>query len=620
MKQSRITGVVVHFRSYDTVTGAVQSLLDEGVLADDLVVVDNSGEPDRRAELRESIPADVEILFEQNRGYGAAVNVAIDHFSARTAPPPDFFVVATHETRIAVGTLEALRGALIADPSAAVAGPTLVSGNEPGDPDAFVWSTGGYLTRVLHLPAHHDHRASLASLVSRPSPVERRWLDGAFLLYRTEDLTRNRISEDFFLYMEETDLHLRLGRQGRKILWVPSGQVWQTSGGVPPYYLARNLRLLAARQDGRLRGSAGTAVAVARRLASDVRKGQGWGSAMQLLAGLSARLPATARDLSAPSISIVNPLGGALAHYELELAEVLIAGGAVVIRRSTAEPSLAGTSRVAWLVGYLRLLVAARADSGRAPRTRVIVLWPVLGYWDLILLALVGLRRASLVVHDPHPLVDAIGYSPRARQIAGVIAPLVELVTHSGKAARVVESEMPWSRRKRLPHPVLRPTERHEDRLSSEPPVVRVLGQYKRDRDLAALGEIAEAVNDSALLQIHGRRWPKVAGWEVDSRFVPEEELDELLGSSAAIVIPYRSFFQSGIAIRSIEAGTPVVGPRESSLAEIFGSNSPLLVSERQSWAAAVRSAISSDRVVVRDTAETWWNKNVMEWKRWATR
>ena len=220
---STVAAVVVHHRSYETVSAVVGALLHQGVLPENLVLIDNSEEPTLRSRLRELIPHRVVILFEETRGYGAAVNAGIDYFDQQALFRPEFLLVSTHETRPEPGALVSLLQALLDDLTAAVAGPTLVSGTET----EFVWSAGGYLAPLSHIPTHHHHRAPLAVLQDEQLPVRRAWLDGAFLLYRWNDIHQMRTPERFFLYMEETDLHLNLAKVGRIALWVPSARVWQ---------------------------------------------------------------------------------------------------------------------------------------------------------------------------------------------------------------------------------------------------------------------------------------------------------------------------------------------------------------------------------------------------------
>jgi hypothetical protein len=175
---------------------------------------------------------------------------------------------------------------------------------------------------------------------------------------------------------------------------------------------------------------------------------------------------------------------------------------------------------------------------------------------------------------------------------------------------------------------MLRPARSDAVAISTEArrPAIRVLGQFKQDRDLEVLQSLAAEFNSECDLEIAGRGWPTVEGWRVDSRFVSEQELDELVRSSDAIVIPYKRFYQSGIAIRALEAGTPIVGRAATSLADLYGSDSRLLVSDElvdgdtrsQSWPAAVRHALRDGKREAIDAANAVFNAVVSDWHDWS--
>ena len=334
--------VVVHYRSYDTVAITVKNLLDQGMSAENLVLVDNSEQPERRAELQASIPSDVRVNFTSNKGYAAAVNAGMDHFSRERDSPPEFLVVATHETIMGLASIELLVDALENDNAAAAAGPTLISG-DPGD--EFVWSTGGYLSKIGHIPSHFDHRKEFnPQHYEMEPPRTRSWLDGAFVVYRWAAIDTERLSEEFFLYMEETDLHLRLGRKGQRVLWVPGAVVWQSSGGIPPFYLAKNLRLLFLRNEPLWRRAL-IPIAVTKRVVADVLKRRDFSAIRPSLRGLFSRIRTEDQRTKTPFVSIVNPLGGALAHYQRELMDNLAAAGVDFEIGATLEPSVGQKSK-----------------------------------------------------------------------------------------------------------------------------------------------------------------------------------------------------------------------------------------------------------------------------------
>ncbi|QDG89417.1 glycosyltransferase [Pseudarthrobacter sp. NIBRBAC000502770] len=613
---THVAAVVVHHRSYASVGGVVDALLMQGVLPQNILVVDNSEEPERRSELRETINAEVDLEFTPNNGYAAAVNHSIAHFSNRTVVP-DYLLVSTHETQPAAGAVSDLYEALEGNPRAAVAGPTLISGIE----EEYIWSTGGYIDRLTGVPAHYGHRESLEILHQYHTPIRRQWLDGAFLLYRWKEISERTVPEGYFLYMEETDLHLTLGRDGYEVLWVPTAKVWQQSGGIPPYFFARNIRLFLREHGGFLRARIVPPLMVARKIVADVVRRREVGRTRDYLRGLSSPLPLPVMKPLLPGrVHIINPLGAALLHYENELCSVLRETGHTVSSTRFLEPSASRQHRLNWLAKYLSILLRARFLAS-ASKPRIIVVWPVLGYLDVALVGILGLRNVAVVVHDPVPLVRSVGYSNRARRFASIFQNRVGIIAHSNKAQEAIASEDLRFNVDVLPHPILDPVSKGNLGQPAAP-IVRVLGQYKADRDIQALRALGEDLSRTVTLEVYGRGWPAVEGWRVVEGFVDEARLDDLLADSSAVLIPYKRFFQSGIAIRALEAGTPFVGPRDSVLAEMVGDDSALLVDteSRSSWQRAVDHAIAEGPEEAWRAAKGWREANIREWSAWMQR
>ena len=178
-----------------------------------------------------------------------------------------------------------------------------------------------------------------------------------------------------------------------------------------------------------------------------------------------------------------------------------------------------------------------------------------------------------------------------------------------------------------LAHPMFPPTPtvHGPSPVGSPRPVVRVLGQYKQDRDLEVLRLLASELRGQFELEIVGRGWPEIAGWRVDARFVAESELDLLIRTSDAVLIPYRRFYQSGIAIRALENGTPVVGRAGTSLDALYGSDSKLLVREDSvgvavdlaAWVTAVKYATTDGALEAEEAGRQHFNEVAADWQRW---
>lgn len=320
--------------------------------------------------------------------------------------------------------------------------------------------------------------------------------------------------------------------------------------------------------------------------------------------------PAEARK-----IIVVNPLGGALHHYTLKLSETLRSAGLDVISRSVSEPSSDGSSSVRWLLRYFRLLVTARSHRGHS--NRVLVTWPVLGHWDRIIVpVLTGDRRSQVVMHDPRPLVRALGYSESIKGLVDRFAPTSNLLVHSALAQEHLSES--GIRSELVAHPIVATP--HPRRVPGRC-VVRVLGQWKPDRDLDLLVQLT-ALLPGVALEIVGRGWPSVSGWTVRDAFVSERELEELIDTSSAILIPYRRFYQSGIAARALESAVPVVGRRHE-LSAMTGADYPFLVSDAAStadWADSLNNAVRSEARVLDETRKRSAERASRAWERWGSR
>lgn len=335
-------------------------------------------------------------------------------------------------------------------------------------------------------------------------------------------------------------------------------------------------------------------------------------------------------NLALQHFVVLNTLGGTLHHYSRALSATLRAEGGSVDELSIDEPSVAGTSGARWIRGYVSLLRHARRLGRRhgPVRSTILVTWPVLGYLDLLIIALLIGRhvRVNVIVHDPIPLVRAVGYDAWSRRAARLVLDMLGhgLIVHSDAARRVTAEQGFAAHTSSLPHPLLVEDERVAvGCVDTDSPVVRVLGQYKVDRDLRLMRSLAKAANDGITFEVHGRGWPAIDGWSVTDDYVSEERLDALIATSSAILVPYRRFYQSGIAIRSIESAIPIIGPAASSLADLYPKGTELLIEPESiesidRWLDATEHAIALDSQSVVELAWSADARSRRAWRVWA--
>jgi len=270
-----------------------------------------------------------------------------------------------------------------------------------------------------------------------------------------------------------------------------------------------------------------------------------------------------------------DPIPTVQARYRRELAETLAGVGTTASlahwsRPVEGMPGALGTVRM----GLNCLWNTVRARLARQP---LLQLWPSLGLLEARGWA--SRRHARWVLfHDPSPLRRQHGFSDRSRRWArrAPAATRPTLLVQSRAALDVVREALPAHPAVLTMHPIL-----DEQRLVAKTPrpSVVVAGQFKPARDLDLLADLGPRLRRAGwTTTVVGRGWPPVEGWDVDDRFVSEDELDDLLGSAWALLLPYREYFQSGVAVRALENGTPTVGEATPFLADLLPEHEALRV------------------------------------------
>jgi GT2 family glycosyltransferase len=258
-----VWAVVVHHHHLTTLPTTLASVIATGVPAERVVCVDNSGDDIETTDIEMAIPAGVQLLRVPNLGYGDAANRGLARVRDSTADVTAV-LVCTHEVVLERECVVALAEALDADAGLGAVGPVLHLSSGDGD----LWSTGGTVTRLLRHPRHRT------DLLVGESTRATEWLDGAVVLYRAPEVFEHTFDTDYFLYLEENDLHHQLRAAGLGIAVVPGARATQDTSGMPDYYAARNIVLFQRRWGRPGMRLLSSAVFVARRALGALRGGR----------------------------------------------------------------------------------------------------------------------------------------------------------------------------------------------------------------------------------------------------------------------------------------------------------------------------------------------------------
>jgi len=174
----------------------------------------------------------------------------------------------------------------------------------------------------------------------------------------------------------------------------------------------------------------------------------------------------------------------------------------------------------------------------------------------------------------------------------------VSVIVHTTLAKDVLE-DFSWRHVNVLPHPICVAPNSPDICASSSAAgtgEVLICGQWKPARDMSLISALGQGLSRLGLTPvIAGRGWPAVPGWTVAEGFMSEEEMTDRLRRALCLLVPYSRYFQSNVAVRALENGTPVVGERHPFLEGLLGSEYAGYVdgvSEPETWVRAVERAI----------------------------
>lgn len=230
-----VSVVIVSFNTKDLTRKALQALYNSHVLPEQVILVDNNSHDGSAQMVREEFPQVLLVESKENLGFAKGNNRAIKEVA--TQP---FVWLLNSDTETGNRTLEQLVAYMEAHPEIGALGPQLIY------PDNRLQSVGGYFPSILNVFYYlfpflyflpQAWRAHFKSIALFPQSIPERGLDleyvtGAALLLRRTALDQvGLMSEDYFMYFEETDMCWRMKKAGWKIRAIPTDPVVHVYGG-----------------------------------------------------------------------------------------------------------------------------------------------------------------------------------------------------------------------------------------------------------------------------------------------------------------------------------------------------------------------------------------------------
>jgi GT2 family glycosyltransferase len=190
-------------------------------------LIDNLSQESYRAELIQEIAGwpqseffDIQYLpLASNRGFGAGHNEVLQRLAS------DFHLVLNPDVELQDDTLRTGLTLLLGNEDVALTSPKVFSGGGDQEflckryPSVLVLLLRGFAPRFLRRLFRQQLAAyEMRDLCQDEGQVNVAIASGCFMLVRTPDLRAiSGFNEDFFLYFEDFDLSLRLGKVGRLV-------------------------------------------------------------------------------------------------------------------------------------------------------------------------------------------------------------------------------------------------------------------------------------------------------------------------------------------------------------------------------------------------------------------
>jgi GT2 family glycosyltransferase len=224
----RVCAIVLNWKGEEDTAACIESLLAQRDVTLEILVVDNASPDGSGARLHARFPQLPYLQTEANLGYAGGNNRGIEWAFARQA---DWVLVVNNDTVAEPDCVRRLLDAAASDSRVAALAPLIVRYD---DPDR-VWFAGGRHDRFRVIGVHEHWNQPIDRLLQRTGDEPFHacsFLTGCCLLLRRPALEEvGLFRADFFAYVEDLELSMRLCAAGWRIGWVPAARL---AHRVPP--------------------------------------------------------------------------------------------------------------------------------------------------------------------------------------------------------------------------------------------------------------------------------------------------------------------------------------------------------------------------------------------------
>lgn len=262
-KLPKVSIIILNWNGWRDTIECLNSLAKIDYPNYEIIVVDNGSTDESVEKLKAQISnlkinnQESQIILIENKenlGFSGGNNIGIKYAMENRA---NYVLLLNNDTLVESDFLSELTRAGESDKKIGLIGPKIYF--YPPDRPARVWFAGGKINWLKTRGSHCDYNQTdeeYKVLSSRPCQ-KTDYLTGCCLLIKREVIEKiGGLSEDYFLYYEDTDYCLRAREAGRQCAYAPGAAIWhkisQSSKELSPsyiYYHTRNGLMLAKKHN-----------------------------------------------------------------------------------------------------------------------------------------------------------------------------------------------------------------------------------------------------------------------------------------------------------------------------------------------------------------------------------
>lgn len=220
MNTPKISVIILNYNGKKWLKPCLESWKKVSYKPLEIIVVDNDSDDDSVTFLKKNYPWVKLHALKENTGYAKGNNIGVKAATGK------YVVLLNNDTKLTPHFLDVLVKDLENDPSVGIVQPQMRSLMYPDLLDSVVsyFNITGFLYHFGYMKPHKKKKYN--KLLYGYS------IKGAcFMMRKKEYLSLGGLDEDFFIYVEETDLCHRVWLSGKKVVYDPRSVMYHWGGG-----------------------------------------------------------------------------------------------------------------------------------------------------------------------------------------------------------------------------------------------------------------------------------------------------------------------------------------------------------------------------------------------------